>query len=224
MIRDRLRGLARKILSPDALPAAASPAPSRPAPAPTPAPAPAPAPEPEPPEIEVEAAEVRAWMAAGREVLLLDIREPHELDGGYAQGALIIPMNSVPERLDWLPRDRPVAVYCAAGVRSFGVAHWLRERGVEAWSLPGGFGSWVEAGGAWTQPPWPAPRHRVGWPARLSADAAASAGLPPGSPGIVHGAAMVDGNVRYTFVTNVTLDGVTSLRWLRDLPEEALTR
>lgn len=145
MIRDRLRKLAAKVLDRPSAPPAPAPATPRVAPPPPP-------PEEEGPEIEVEAAEVRRWIADGREVLLLDIREPYELQGGYAEGALCIPMNSVPDRLAELPQGRVIAIYCAAGVRSYGVAHWLRERGYEAWSLPGGFGSWVEAGGAWRRP------------------------------------------------------------------------
>jgi hypothetical protein len=32
-------------------------------------------------------------------------------------------------------------VYCAAGARSLGVAHWLRQRGLAAASLAGGIGA-----------------------------------------------------------------------------------
>jgi rhodanese-related sulfurtransferase len=60
---------------------------------------------------------------------LLDIREPGEYAGGVARGARLLPMDLVPHHLEELPRDRVIAVYCAAGARSFGVAHWLREQG-----------------------------------------------------------------------------------------------
>lgn len=71
--------------------------------------------------------------------LLLDIREPGELASGVAQGAMLLPMDMVPHHLDRLPRDRAITIYCAAGVRSFGVAHWLREQGFPgAVSLVGG--------------------------------------------------------------------------------------
>lgn len=71
--------------------------------------------------------------------LLLDIREPGELASGVAVGALLIPMDLVPHALDRLPKDRPITVYCAAGARSWGVAHWLREQGFPlAVSLAGG--------------------------------------------------------------------------------------
>lgn len=74
--------------------------------------------------------------------LLLDIREPGELASGVAVGAMLLPMDLVPHHLDRLPKDRPITVYCAAGARSWGVAHWLREQGFpEAWSLSGGLGA-----------------------------------------------------------------------------------
>ncbi len=72
---------------------------------------------------------------------LLDIREPGELAQGVAHGALCVPMDAVPHALERLRAVGPVTVYCAAGARSFGVAHWLREQGVEAWSLVGGLGA-----------------------------------------------------------------------------------
>jgi rhodanese-related sulfurtransferase len=118
-------------------------------------PGPAAEPEPEPPEVEVEveAETVAGWVADGRDVLLVDIREPHEVRQGFAQGALLLPMNEVPHTLAALPRDRVLVVYCAAGVRSHGVSHWLREQGYEeTWSLVGGLGAWLSTGAAWRQP------------------------------------------------------------------------
>ena len=117
---------------------------------PTPAP---PDPEPPAPEVEVEAAEVASWVEAGQDILLVDIREPHEVRQGFAEGALLIPMNDVPHSLAALPRDRSLVVYCAAGVRSYGVTHWLRENGYsESWSLVGGLGAWLETGASWRSP------------------------------------------------------------------------
>jgi rhodanese-related sulfurtransferase len=108
-----------------------------------------PEPEPEPePEIEVDTDELREWLASDTGALLVDIREPHELRSGYAEGALLLRMNDIPQRLDELP-DRSVrlVVYCAAGARSYGVTHWLREQGWEdAWSLSSGFSGAIEAG------------------------------------------------------------------------------
>lgn len=82
--------------------------------------------------------------------VLLDIREPGELSSGVAVDALLIPMDCVPNQTDLLDRTRPITVYCAAGARSLGVAHWLREQGFNAVSLEGGIQSL-----RWAAPPWP---------------------------------------------------------------------
>lgn len=112
-----------------------------------------PEPEPEPLDIEVDAETVAGWVAEGRDLLLVDIREPHEVRQGHAEGALLLPMNDVPTHLASLPSDRILVVYCAAGVRSHGVSHWLREQGYgEAWSLVGGLGAWLATGASWVQP------------------------------------------------------------------------
>ncbi len=109
--------------------------------------------------MELEASDVAARLAQDPGALLLiDIREPHELRQGHLRGAWLMPMNSIPDALALLPRDRTLALYCAAGVRSFGVAHYLREQGFdEAWSVPGGFGDLVHQDLPWTHPPADAP-------------------------------------------------------------------
>lgn len=94
--------------------------------------------------------------------LLLDVREPGEYRSGVAEGALLLPMDAVPHHLADLPRDRPITVYCAAGARSAGVAHWLREQGIaEAWSLAGGIGALRFGGGQVVVPGGLTPGTRV---------------------------------------------------------------
>jgi len=103
-------------------------------------------------ELELEAEAVADWAAAGRDLLFIDIREPHEVQQGFAGGALLVPMNDIPSSLAALPPDRTLIIYCAAGVRSYGVAHWLRENGFEdTWSLAGGLGAWLATGADWAQ-------------------------------------------------------------------------
>lgn len=102
----------------------------------------------------MSAEQASTWRTSDDIVHLLDIREPRELQSGYAAGALLIPMNQVPSRLAEIPRDGQLIVYCAAGARSFGVTSFLREQGfANAWSLEGGLGSWSSEGGAILRPP-----------------------------------------------------------------------
>lgn len=104
-------------------------------------------------QLEIEGDELKRKVGSGLDPLFLDIREPYEVAGGHVAGALIIPMNQVPGRLAEIPRDRTLIVYCAAGVRSYGVTHWLREQGyADSWSLVGGIYAWIDQGGELVTP------------------------------------------------------------------------
>ena len=108
------------------------------------------APEPEPDEIvvpEMTVAELRTALAGAAPPLILDIREQYEWNQVHIADTLHIPMNSVPERLADLPADRPIAVLCAHGNRSYGVTHFLREQGLAAWNVQGGITQWHVQGG-----------------------------------------------------------------------------
>jgi len=90
--------------------------------------------------MECDGPKALAWFTDGHPPLLVDIREPHEVQGGHAQGAFLLPMNQVPQRMRELPRDQKLVVYCAAGARSYGVVGFLRENGFpDSWSLSSGF-------------------------------------------------------------------------------------
>jgi rhodanese-related sulfurtransferase len=99
-------------------------------------------------EVEVDTAQLRVWRSDKQGLVLVDIREPHELQHGVAEGALLLRMNDIPERLHELPaKSTRLVIYCAAGVRSYGVTHWLREQGwTDTWSLTSGFAGAVDAG------------------------------------------------------------------------------
>ncbi|MBK7759900.1 MAG: hypothetical protein IPI35_26560 [Deltaproteobacteria bacterium] len=131
----------------------------------------------EEPQLELDGPGLRAWVDAGRAPLLLDVRELGELESGYAQDSFLMPMNEVPSRIAELPKDRPIIVMCAAGVRSFGVAHYLREQGLQdAWSLAGGVGAWLHEGGQHVVPPRK-DNLRLLSPVRVKAEVCRAAGL-----------------------------------------------
>ena len=90
--------------------------------------------------------ELRAALDARRDLIVLDVREPEELELAALSGALHIPMRELPLRVGELPRDRDLAVLCHHGVRSAHVVGWLRavqgfdrvqnvEGGIDAWSV-----------------------------------------------------------------------------------------
>ena len=137
MIRDRLKRLAGKI----GKRISGQPAKARPSPPPVPRPPIEPEEEVEPVDLEIDAVGLQSWLDEARPLMILDVREPRELRGGFAQDSFLLPMNQVPQRMEELPHDVDILVVCAAGARSFGVAHYLREQGFEkSWSLSGGVG------------------------------------------------------------------------------------
>lgn len=97
-----------------------------------------------PAEISVE--ELAAWRDAGRDIALVDVREPWEAAICRLDGALNIPLNLLPSRLAEVPADRVVVVYCHHGMRSLQAVNWLQRAGrPEAVNLAGGIDAWARA-------------------------------------------------------------------------------
>jgi len=59
----------------------------------------------------------------------LDVRGLNEFEDLHVRGAMHIPLGFLPNRLNDLPRDRPLAVYCASGYRAHVAASLLRAHG-----------------------------------------------------------------------------------------------
>jgi len=61
---------------------------------------------------------------------LVDVRSPAEFAGGHLDGALNIPVGSLPNRLDELgDREKPIVLYCASGMRSLRAEGILKSKG-----------------------------------------------------------------------------------------------
>lgn len=84
--------------------------------------------------------------AAG--AILIDVREPNEWAAGHFPGARHLPINSVLDQIDTIPRDQSVLVICRSGNRSSAATHALREAGIRAYNVAGGMKAWERLGGA----------------------------------------------------------------------------
>ncbi|WP_274651680.1 rhodanese-like domain-containing protein [Paenibacillus humicola] len=60
---------------------------------------------------------------------VIDVREQPEWDYYHLEQTTLMPMNTIPGRIDELPRDKPLYIICAHGVRSEAVCRYLHERG-----------------------------------------------------------------------------------------------
>lgn len=86
---------------------------------------------------------------AGRlgDVVVVDVREWDEWAAGHLPGARHLPLGTLRERLDEIPADRPVVVYCQSGNRSTTAASLLQAYGRRpVFGLAGGLTAWREAG------------------------------------------------------------------------------
>jgi len=79
-------------------------------------------------------------------VVLLDVREDDEWAQGHAPGALHIPMEDVPARLDEIDMDAELFVICRQGGRSLVVVDYLNQIGFEAVNVAGGMVAWQSRG------------------------------------------------------------------------------
>ena len=95
------------------------------------------------PYAEVEPDVVKARIARGEDVFLLDVREPDEVEAWAYPVGLNIPLGQVGERLDELPRGRTIVVACHVGGRSAAVAEALSNAGWLAENLTGGAVAWM---------------------------------------------------------------------------------
>jgi rhodanese-related sulfurtransferase len=94
--------------------------------------------------ISIDAKQLEEQLAAASAPVLIDVRQPSEYEDAHIQGAKLIPLGELPERLAEIPKDKPVVVYCRSGARSARAAAFLREKGfTNIENLSGGMISWV---------------------------------------------------------------------------------
>ena len=81
------------------------------------------------------------------DVVILDVREQSEYDAGHIPGVTLIPLNDVPNRLNEIPKDKPVIVTCRSGNRSGQATDFLRQQGyTNVHNMTGGINAWQQAG------------------------------------------------------------------------------
>ncbi|UYM07554.1 rhodanese-like domain-containing protein [Solicola gregarius] len=79
-------------------------------------------------------------------VVVLDVREENEWQGGHVDGAVHIPLGELPARIDELPDGKQVLAICHVGGRSAQATGYLVQRGYDAVNLDGGMIAWQRAG------------------------------------------------------------------------------
>lgn len=86
--------------------------------------------------------ELKELIDAKANFQLIDVREIHEYEMANIGGELI-PMQTVPEHLDKITKDKKLVVMCRSGKRSANVVNFLEQQGYDnAFNLEGGILDW----------------------------------------------------------------------------------
>lgn len=91
--------------------------------------------------------ELAAWLADSTRPapLLVDVREPWEYEICHIKMAVLIPMQTIPARLNELALNQPIVCICHHGMRSMQVATFLERKGFsQTINLTGGMHAWAQ--------------------------------------------------------------------------------
>ncbi len=81
-----------------------------------------------------------------RGATVIDVREDHEYVEAHVPGVRLVPLATVPEKMDTFPIDETIYVICRSGARSLSAADYLNAHGFTAISVAGGTSAWIQRG------------------------------------------------------------------------------
>lgn len=87
---------------------------------------------------QVHVSEVRDLYEQG--AFFLDVREKNEFENGQIKGALNVPLSELRERMNEIPKDRPIYVHCRSAQRSYNAVMALQNSGfTQVYNVSGSF-------------------------------------------------------------------------------------
>ena len=76
---------------------------------------------------------------------VLDVRSTNEFSSQHIEGAVNIPLNKLPKKLEKLPKDQTIVCISRDGVRGREAAHLLQNKGFKTANIVGGMVEWRRA-------------------------------------------------------------------------------
>jgi rhodanese-related sulfurtransferase len=92
---------------------------------------------------EITVDELARRLAEGARVI--DVREPAEFEHARLAESRLIPLATIPERIEDFRGDGPTYVICRSGGRSMQACMFLMERGVDVVNVSGGMMAWISS-------------------------------------------------------------------------------
>ncbi len=93
----------------------------------------------------IEAATAKELIDNG-DLVVVDVREPHEFHGGHIEKSIHIPLANLEKSLHLLPKDVHLLVVCRSGMRSLKACTVLSKHGHNVSNLKGGLIAWINRG------------------------------------------------------------------------------
>jgi len=95
----------------------------------------------------ISAEEVYEIINSDQDYMTLDVRTLDEFNEGHLEDAVHIPVDELEDRLDELPQDKPIIVYCKSGIRSSTAANILVDNGFTmVFDMGEGILDWIDKG------------------------------------------------------------------------------
>ena len=95
----------------------------------------------------ITTAELRILLNGNFQGVLIDVREPDEYAVAMIGGSRLIPLKTLPQELDSLPKDREILVHCKAGGRSAKAVQLMLDHGFsQVKNVSGGMDAWLTEG------------------------------------------------------------------------------
>lgn len=81
------------------------------------------------------------------DIFILDVRTQPEYDNGHLENSYLIPVSELEYRLDEVPSDTAILVYCRSGRRSVTASNILLDAGYcDVYNMEAGFNEWRSGG------------------------------------------------------------------------------
>lgn len=93
---------------------------------------------------EITATQLNEWLTDGRDIQIIDVREPNEFEIARIPNTKLIPLGQVANRANEIDPTRTTVVHCKGGVRSAKAIDALRKEGFKGRliNLKGGITAW----------------------------------------------------------------------------------
>ncbi|EIJ42593.1 Rhodanese-related sulfurtransferase [Beggiatoa alba B18LD] len=96
---------------------------------------------------EIDSRELSEWLASDTPPRLIDVRTPQEMMQASIAKGEPMPLTVLPLRINDIPQDDDVVIYCRTGNRSWQACMFLMQKGYKRiFNLKGGIVAWAQIG------------------------------------------------------------------------------